>query len=135
MALSGISDSLTAALISGTFAVLAAWLTWRIRKADQRVDVAAMGLEAQLIGWNNYATSLRARIVDLEDDLEKYSIRFNELQLKLSAAENRAVTLERQLIVSTQEAEHLKSLVKQAGIDITNMGIGLQQTPKPEGKV
>lgn len=94
-----------------------------------------MGLEAQLIGWNNYATSLRARIVDLEDDLEKYSIRFNELQLKLSAAENRAVTLERQLIVSTQEAEHLKSLVKQAGIDITNMGIGLQQTPKPEGKV
>lgn len=125
-------DSVTAALISGSFVVLATWLTWRIKKADQRVDATAMGLEAQLLGWNNYATSLRARISDLEADLRNYSVRFDALQIKLAAAEGRANVLEQQLAVSTREADHLKGLVRQAGIDVTNLRLRPEHI-KPEG--
>lgn len=101
----GLSDSVIAAITSIIVTALAGWLTYKSGKERVQAETASSNLSAQFTGWNELAKQHRARIEDLEADLDSCERRqrsvlllYNDAQAKLDDATRRLVAANQRII-------------------------------------
>lgn len=81
-----LDPNVLAAAVTGAGVVVAAWISVGVKRRMGKEDAAAVGLAAQLGGWNTYTGHLQGRVTVLEE-------RDVECQRRLAAVESENETL------------------------------------------
>ena len=107
------TDSIWAAIISGTLVLIGVILTVRTKYTERKADQVAVALASQLSGWDTYSKSLRLRITDLENDNTRLSNTITDLREKNDDLESRCEDYQAEVAKLNRENNDLKHLLQQ----------------------